>query len=409
MNKATPLLLIGILLILSCSQTQQNVLDLKEEAVYAQKQGGIFAVNLLKPEGDPYVMGGWSTVRKDGTRLGVFPISRIKIPVVDKEPFYVFFKCQPFAKDQIPAEGFRFRMRNRDIVRVELLPEEDNSIKVSLLPEILELGDNILQIHHVLDEEIEKEINQDDKQRIRTAVFKEMMLSSHPDYDLTKKFIQTKQRVDFNRQDVLIQKVPSTLDYYVDLPANARLNADYEFISSNPSFQQTPIAVTISLKQQGKEEDIIHQESLGFDQSSGKVRIDIPNEKRESRLRFKAGEGEDSDSIEGLLIWKKASVVVKPEKKTKQSKLDENFLEWKRSLADKNTVIIILDAARADHFSSYGYFRPTTPNLDKFAEDAVLFTQVFSEALTTRASIGTLFTGLPHTVFCFYRNTPQIP
>ena len=409
MNKATPLLLIVILLILSCSQTQRNVLDLKEESVYAQKQGGIFAVNLLKPEGEPYVMGGWSAVRKDGTRLGVYPVSRLNIPVFEKEPFYLFFKCEPFVRDQIPAEGFRFRMRNRDIVQVELLPVEENSIKVSLLPEILELGDNILQIHHVLDEEIEKEINQEDKQRIRTAVFKEMMLSSHPDYDLTKKFIQTKQRVDFNRQDVLIQKVPSTLDYYVDLPANARLNADYEFIPSNPSIQQIPIAVTISLKQQGKEEDIIHQKSLGFDQTGGKVRIDIPNEKRESRLRFKAGEGEDSDSIEGLLIWKKASVVVKPEKKTKQSKLDENFLEWKRSLADKNTVIIILDAARADHFSSYGYFRPTTPNLDKFAEDAVLFTQVFSEALTTRASIGTLFTGFPLTVLSLYSITSQIP
>lgn len=38
-----------------------------------------------------------------------------------------------------------------------------------------------------------------------------------------------------------------------------------------------------------------------------------------------------------------------------------------------NIVFITLDTVRADHLSSYGYSRPTTPNLDRFARTGVLF------------------------------------
>ena len=399
----------GALLFLTGCQTQQTVIDLKEEASYAQERGGILAVNLMEPEGESYVMGGWSTVRIDGTRLGVYPVSRIKIPVFDKKSLYLFFKCEPFTRDQIPAKGFRFRLRNKTVAQVELEPGIENLVKVSLLPENLELGENILQIHHILDEETEKGINPEEKKRIRTAEFYEMMLSSNSNYDLTKRFVEAKQRITSNASDILIQKVPGALDYYIDIPANARLSSDYEFLTANPSEKRSPIAMTISLTDEGDEEAIIYRESLEKDKDRGKITIDLPAERRITRLRLKAGEGEEKDSFEGLLVWKKPAVKAKPEKKTEQAGLDESYQEWKKSLAAKNTVLIILDAARADHFSSYGYSRPTTPNLDRFAEDAVLFTHVFSEALTTRASMGTLFTGFPLTVLSLYSITSQIP
>lgn len=315
MNKTTLFIIFCVLISLSSCQTQQVVYDLKEETYYVQKQGGIFAVDLLKPEGDSYIMGGWSTVRIDGTRLGVYPISRIKIPVFDKEPLYLFFKCEPFARDQIPAEGFRFRTGNKTIAQVELAPEEENLIKVALVPHTLELGDNILQIYHVLDEEIEGNINQEEKKRIRTAVFYEMMLSSHSDYDMTKRYVETKERIDPKRSDILIQKVPGTLDYHLNLPANAWLSANYEFLAANPSEQHPPIQVTISLKNEENEEEIVLEESLGKDKAEGKIRINFPAERGVTRLRLKAGEGEDQDSFKGLLVWKKAYILSKPKKR----------------------------------------------------------------------------------------------
>ncbi len=408
MNKKI-LIIICILLVLSSCRVRQAAFDLKDEAAFAQEQGGIFAVDLLKPEGEPYVMGGWSAVRTDGTRLGVFPISRLKIPVFAKDPMYLFLKCTPFDKDQRPAEGIQIRMKNELVAQVDLEPETEKLIKISLPPHILNLGDNVLQIYHILNPEIENEIDQKENKRIRTTIFYEMLLSSHPDYEMTKRFTEAKHLADLKRSDNLVQKVPSTLDFYINLPAHARFEANYKFLPVIPSDQHYPIEVKISLQEQGGEEEVIHRVALEGKNTISRIRIDLPAEKGVSRLRIQAGEEEGPDSFEGLLIWKKASIVRKQEKKKELAKGDEKFLNWKRSLADKNAIIIILDAARADHFSGYGYYRPTTPNLDKFAKEAVLFSNAYSESLTTRCSIGTLFTGFPLIVLSLYNIGSQIP
>ena len=60
-----------------------------------------------------------------------------------------------------------------------------------------------------------------------------------------------------------------------------------------------------------------------------------------------------------------------------------------------NVLIILLDAARADHFGVYGYKRNTTPNIDKLSQKSLIFSNCYSEAAYTLASTATLLTGLP--------------
>jgi arylsulfatase A-like enzyme len=57
-------------------------------------------------------------------------------------------------------------------------------------------------------------------------------------------------------------------------------------------------------------------------------------------------------------------------------------------------VVIILDAARRDHFSCYGYSRATTPNIDRFAGESLVFTNAFALVPNTRQSVPTMVTGL---------------
>ena len=62
-----------------------------------------------------------------------------------------------------------------------------------------------------------------------------------------------------------------------------------------------------------------------------------------------------------------------------------------------NIVFIVLDTVRADHLSSYGYSRATTPNLDRLARRGVLFENAIAPTSWTLASHASLFTGLlPH-------------
>ncbi len=58
-----------------------------------------------------------------------------------------------------------------------------------------------------------------------------------------------------------------------------------------------------------------------------------------------------------------------------------------------NLVLIALDTLRADHMGCYGYYRDTTPFLDEFAQQSVLFENYFATTIPTHPSFTTVFTG----------------
>lgn len=58
-----------------------------------------------------------------------------------------------------------------------------------------------------------------------------------------------------------------------------------------------------------------------------------------------------------------------------------------------NILLISLDTLSAKHVGCYGYRRNTTPNLDKFAESAVLFENCFAPGIPTQPNYTTTFSG----------------
>lgn len=61
--------------------------------------------------------------------------------------------------------------------------------------------------------------------------------------------------------------------------------------------------------------------------------------------------------------------------------------------AKKNVLLIVLDTARKASFSGYGYDRPTTPNLDRFARRGVVFENAITNSSWTLPSHASIFTG----------------
>ena len=83
------------------------------------------------------------------------------------------------------------------------------------------------------------------------------------------------------------------------------------------------------------------------------------------------------------------------------------FIAGRDECREKTNVILIsIDTLRADHLSCLGYQRPTTPNLDKLADESVVFEQAITAAPWTLPSHASLFTGLipsQHGVQNFYQ------
>ena len=76
-----------------------------------------------------------------------------------------------------------------------------------------------------------------------------------------------------------------------------------------------------------------------------------------------------------------------------------------------NVILLIACSLRSDHLSCYGYERKTSPNIDKLAEEGVLFKNCFVQAPYTVHSVASIMTstyprklfGLKYN-FNFYKN-----
>lgn len=69
-----------------------------------------------------------------------------------------------------------------------------------------------------------------------------------------------------------------------------------------------------------------------------------------------------------------------------------------------NFLVVTFDAMRADHLGLYGYERETSPNLDAFAERAVVFESAHNGGQATPTAFASFFTGrYPHRVFRGWR------
>ena len=63
-----------------------------------------------------------------------------------------------------------------------------------------------------------------------------------------------------------------------------------------------------------------------------------------------------------------------------------------RQSKDVNVILITVDTLRADHLNPYGYARNTSPNLDQFAKESIVFRQAHSHAPETVPSLSSLMT-----------------
>jgi arylsulfatase A-like enzyme len=62
-----------------------------------------------------------------------------------------------------------------------------------------------------------------------------------------------------------------------------------------------------------------------------------------------------------------------------------------------NVLFIVWDTTRADRMSLYGNERPTTPRIEGYAKDAVVYERAYSADMWTMPSHAAMFTGLPST------------
>ena len=74
-----------------------------------------------------------------------------------------------------------------------------------------------------------------------------------------------------------------------------------------------------------------------------------------------------------------------------------------------NVVWFVLDTLRSDHLGCYGYFRETSPNLDRLAAEGVLFEDSYASAVATGPGFTSLHTGMAAIDHGFYLTPWNVP
>lgn len=80
----------------------------------------------------------------------------------------------------------------------------------------------------------------------------------------------------------------------------------------------------------------------------------------------------------------------------------------RESVRHANIVLIVIDAARADHIGCYGYPRETTPNIDELARQSLVFRRHFAQYAMTKPSTASLFTSQHADTHLAYGSRPLL-
>jgi len=181
-----------------------------------------------------------------------------------------------------------------------------------------------------------------------------------------KRFLKLKNK--FNRESDYL--TPVRFHYFLNPIKRSKLRLS--FFSLDRRLIKGKITIESEKNKKEYQQTISNRKGFQIsmlDQSLHHIRIEIPETKS------------------GFIRLTK-SQLIEPRKKNSLIK------DLRSSSKTKNILIILLDAARADHMSCYGYHRQTTPYIDRLAEKGIQFNNTYSEAAYTLASTGTLLTGL---------------
>ncbi|NLH50999.1 MAG: sulfatase-like hydrolase/transferase [Myxococcales bacterium] len=74
----------------------------------------------------------------------------------------------------------------------------------------------------------------------------------------------------------------------------------------------------------------------------------------------------------------------------------------------RSVILISIDSLRADHVGCYGYQKPTTPALDRFAAGAVRFANAYAVSSWTLPSHASMFTGLYEDAHLAFANNSRM-
>jgi arylsulfatase A-like enzyme len=184
-------------------------------------------------------------------------------------------------------------------------------------------------------------------------------------------------RIDDEVRRTIPASPPSRLRYAVDIPARARLTLSLGIPTER--HDRPPVEFVVKVRRGGEEKPVFTQLLDPIQRPAHRrwvpVDVDLSPYAGKAELVLETRGYEEDPDDPRRAFWGTPAVTARDD-------------------AAPLVVIYLVDTLRADHTTPYGYARDTTPELAKFARDAVLFESAVAQASWTKPSVASLFTSL---------------
>ena len=207
-------------------------------------------------------------------------------------------------------------------------------------------------------------------------------------------FITSSLKVGDKTRNAINQSSGGRVNFYEKLNKDSRLEFEMFYDPAAPKKKDIFADFSITLRKDGQPEQRIFEKKATQKTSS---RETIPfskyitsTEPQPYQIEFKIDRNSILDS--GITAWVEPILYQAPSKESvvSKSKIDD----IRDDNEDANVIIVLMDAAGAKHFTTYGYQRETTPNIAKIFGEGVQFDKAYCQAVYTLASTTSMMTGL---------------
>lgn len=346
---------------------------------------------------EKYLANGWNRPeieeKTDNTyRWGVGSQSNIHVFFTSLTEKFVKMNCRPFNPDNQPNQTGEIFINNNYLQILEF--EKNGEYSFRIPSNLLNVGPNVISFKWK-HQRTPMEFGISKDERSLAVLFYHMQFLDENKENYPKNQAKDISILSYDKGSMIIVPPGHLLDYHIELSKNPVLK--FGLSTNTPLKKNSKVHVAIYNNKGKKISHIFERDQINRHEE---IELKLKSFANESvRIVFANSINNDPDL---LIFWTNPVVLFSAGKDFPL------FLQAKQNLSAKkskkepkskkpNVFIYLIDALRADHLSCYGYEKKTTPFIDKFSKDGILFRNFFANASWTKPSVGSILTGLyPH-------------
>ena len=396
MKFRTYLTLIVCLFLLSSCRDKERVqrLDLIQQLASADKVPDTQLVLFGTPEARAHLLSGWGNPEKQGGTSFQWAVAQqsafhFRTPPT-REKLYIHIRASSFFPNTARV------LLNRQPIGSIDFPEEPELFTFEIPGNTLAPETNVVEFQFA---ELRTPENKKDTRQLAAAFYHAIVSPSKfapgdPQQYVKEGFWSNgRLALRSKKRSALSANTGLSIRYYERLTPDAVLNFGTYFHPSAISEEVQSAQFQVTLRDEnGKENRVFDRLHDSGELSENHVSLAKYVEKPGSiyELEFRLKRSAIFDGSRAAWLEPQLEVGETPAHTVNSSEVES----IRRGARNGNVLFIILDAAGANHFSSYGYFRKTTPVIDALAAEGVQFQHAYTQAVYTLASTASLMSGL---------------